>query len=340
MLLAPVALCAGCWEKIEYTGPRTISTAPRTTAPEDEPKTAETAVADATPTPPAVPGTLPAATPETAESAASPAPPPAEAPPTNPAVPDPAAVAATAVPPPPNNSDDRYGLFTDVGKATPPPTAATPEATTDKPPVEPVAEARHTDATPVAAPVAAPVDTSPPGSVFDSHRAAWHLGSRLSLAALANDRRLSAKNVPIWFEDAKAAAKLLGTSIAELPEPAAADDKSLISQQAFDYLVPKAKPIGRDIAKQHGAEDAALFEIAVKSNILLLMYTPDAPAGNLVAEAISQAAPKAKLPEELWKPLVEALNKQAPQSDVRSAVQKMHVDVDRYLAERAEHKAQ
>lgn len=304
---------------------------------------AETTVADAT-SPPAVPETPPAATPEAAEPVGAPAPPTAEAPPTNPAVPDPAAVATAAVPPPSKSSDDRYGLFTEVGKDAPPPAEATPaappEAVTDNPPAESVAEARHTDATPVAAPVAAPTDTAPPGKVFDTHRAAWHLGSRLSLAALANDRRLSAKNVPIWFEDAKAAAKLLGTPITELPEPAAADDKSLISQQAFDYLVPKAKPIGRDIAKQHGAEDAALFEIAVKSNILLLMYTPDAPAGNLVAEAISQAAPKAKLPDELWKPLVEALNKRAPQSDVRAAVQKMHVDVDRYLAERAEQKAQ
>lgn len=330
MLLAPVALCAGCWEKIEYTGPRTISTAPRTTAPEDQPKPAETTVADAT-SPPAVPETPPAA---------SPAPPTAEAPPTNPAVPDSAAVATAAVPTPPKNSDDRYGLFTDVGKDAPPPTEATPEAAMDNSPAEPVAEARQTDATPVAAPVSAPADAAPPGNVFDSHRAAWHVGSRLSLAALANDRHLSAQNVPIWFEDAKAAAKLLGTTVDDLPEPAAADDKMLLSQQAFDYLVRTGQRIGPEITKQHGAEDAALFEVALKSNILMLLYLPDSQAGHSVAAAIAQAAPKAKLPDELWKPLVEALNKQVPQSDVRAAIKKMHVDVDRYLAERAEHKAQ
>jgi hypothetical protein len=280
--------------------------------------------------------------------------PPAETPEVPLAAPQAPAVAEAPVQPtPPKNDDDRYSLAkTEPGAASPtpvePPPATPPEAppaepppATDaaatSPPSEPApdATARHTDATPASA-----TTDTPPSNVFDSHRAAWHLGSRLSLAALANDRRLAAQNVPIWFEDAKAAAKLLGTSVTDLPEPAAADDKSAISQQAYDYLVPKGKRIGIEIAKQHGAEDAALFEIALKSNLLMLMYAPGASAGNSIAAAIAQSAPKAKLPDELWKPLVEALSKQAPQADVRAAVRKMHVDVDRYLAEGAEHKAQ
>ena len=66
-----------------------------------------------------------------------------------------------------------------------------------------------------------------------------------------------------------------------------------------------------------------MFEVALKSNILLLLYTPESTAGNSIAAAISQAAPQAKLPAEFWQPLVDALDKrQAPQADVRAAVKK------------------
>ena len=192
---------------------------------------------------------------------------------------------------------------------------------------------RHTDATPVSATAdAAPVAES---RSIPAARPGC-LGSRLSLAALANDRHVAANNVPIWFEDAKTAAKLLGTTVTDLPEPAAADDKSLASQQVINYLVVNGQRIGRELSKQHGPEQSALFEVALKSNILLLLYTPGASAANSISAAISRAAPQAKLPDELWKPLIDALGKQAPQADVRTAVRQMHVDVDRYLAERAE----
>jgi hypothetical protein len=63
---------------------------------------------------------------------------------------------------------------------------------------------------------------------------------------------------------------------------------------------------------------------------------PGTSAGDSIATAISKAAPQAKLPAELWQPLVDALNKRAPQADVRSAVRKMHSDIERYLAQTVE----
>jgi hypothetical protein len=155
------------------------------------------------------------------------------------------------------------------------------------------------------------------------------------LAALANDRGVAVKNVPSWFQDAGAAAKFLGTTVSPLPEPATTDETAPASRQVINYLVANGQRIGRDLAKQHSSEQAALFEIALKSNILLLLYTPGASAGGSIAAAISQAAPQAKLPAELWQPLVEALNKQASQADIRAAVRKLHVDVDKYLGQEA-----
>ena len=185
-------------------------------------------------------------------------------------------------------------------------------------------------------PASATTAAAPPANALNNRRAAWLLGSRLSLAALAHDRGVAEKNVPIWFEDARTAARILGTSVADLPEPAAAADEGPASRQVVNYLLLNGQRIGRELSKQHGPEQAALFEIALKSNILLLLYSPGASAGDSIATAISQAAPQAKLPAELWQPLVGALEKQAPQSDVRAAVRKMHIDVDQFLAGTAE----
>jgi hypothetical protein len=167
---------------------------------------------------------------------------------------------------------------------------------------------------------------------MNNRRAAWLLGSRLSLAALANDRHVATKNVPIWFADAQAAAKFLNTTLADLPEPAPPGDKSPASRQVINYLVANGQRIGRELP----LEQSALFEIAIKSNILLLLYMPNSTAGGSIAEAIARAGPQAKLPAELWQPLVDALNKKLPQRDVQTAVRKMHIDIERYLSQEAE----
>lgn len=237
---------------------------------------------------------------------------------------------------PSSEAGDRYATSSRAGGAAPETSIASPPATTPSP----------GEAAAAAAGAAAPTTTSPPPTAavtsessapkLSSRRAAWLLGSRLALAALAHDRGVAQDKVPIWFADAQTAAKLLGTSFGELPEPASAgDEKVPASRQVVNYLLVNGQRIGHDLAKQHGVEDASLFEVALKSNILLLLYTPSGTAGESIAAAIAQAAPRAKLPAELWQPLVETLGKKAPQTDVRAAVRKMHTDVDLYLASAA-----
>jgi hypothetical protein len=158
------------------------------------------------------------------------------------------------------------------------------------------------------------------------------LGSRLSLAALAHDRRMAANSVPTWLDEAHSACKVLGTSVAELPEPAAENDPAPASQQVIRYLLDQGQRIGRDVAKRFGPEQSALFEVALKSNILLLLYSPGSDATNSIAAAITRAAPQAQLPARLWKPVLERIEKKSSLEDVRTAVRQMHKDVDNYLA--------
>jgi uncharacterized protein YegL len=85
------------------------------------------------------------------------------------------------------------------------------------------------------------------------------------------------------------------------------------------------------LATQYGDDHAALFELAVKTNILLVLYQPEAPVVKSLTVAIDQAAERANLPSELWQPLVKLLDDGAPAKDVRNAVFQLHDDVDRHL---------
>jgi hypothetical protein len=162
------------------------------------------------------------------------------------------------------------------------------------------------------------------------------LGSRLSLAALAHDRRMATNSVPTWLDEAHSACKVLGTSVAELPEPAAQNDPAPASQQVIRYLLDQGQRIGPELSKRFGPKQSALFEVALKSNLLLFLYSPGSDATTSISAAIVRAAPAAELPDILWYPLVERVNNRASLDEVRTAVRTMHRDVDRYLAKAAE----
>jgi hypothetical protein len=198
--------------------------------------------------------------------------------------------------------------------------------------VQPHAPARHTDARTASA----TVEVAAEKPFANTKRAAWQLGSCLSRAALAHDRGFAADRVPAWFDQARAAATTLATSVADLPETLPPDDQHPLSPQVLDYLGRQYQRIVGDLTRQYGPQHAALFEIALKSNMLVLLYSPGSSTVNTVSAAISHAAPQAQLPDELWKPLVALLEKPSAIADVRAAIRKMHIDVDQYLATAAE----
>jgi hypothetical protein len=316
LTIAPIFLLAGCWQKIEYTGKSTSAAkAPASPAVATDGST-EIKPANAPAPINAQPGVRVAENP-----IATPRPefqPPA-------ATPIPTAPTANA-----KSDDDRYAIpAKDHGSS-----SAKLSADDTQPPVAPEQQSpkRHTDASPVSA----TVDVAPRTVSPKIRHAVWILGSRLSLAALAHDRGMAANSIPTWLDEAHSACKVLGTSVPELPEPAAPSDTALASRQVIDYLLVQGQRIGRDLSQRYGPEQASLFEVALKSNILLLLYSPGSNAATSISAAISRAAPKAGLPAELWQPVVDRVNKQSSLDDVRASVRQMHNDVDQYLANAAE----
>lgn len=337
--IALILLCGGCWQKIEYTGEPIAVT--KSLAP------AAVEVASATePSSASQPATQP--TPQAISQPVSQPTPPVAVAETSPAAPSPSAVAAnpqpaselqppvaTPIPTPPPAAvaspkpadDDRYAVTTPVADTATESRFAAND-TRPAPPLEQQSPPRHADAVPVSA----TVDVAPPKLTPKVRHAIWTLGSRLSLAALAHDRQMAANSIPTWLDEARSACKVLGTTVPELPEPARSADNSQPSPQVMDYLLSQGQRIGRELAKQYGPEQAALFEVALKSNLLLLLYSPGSDATNSITTAISRAAPQAKLPQELWLPLLERVGQKASLDDVRKSVQQMHRDVSGYLA--------
>ena len=125
-------------------------------------------------------------------------------------------------------------------------------------------------------------------------------------------------------------ARHIGGRLAGGDADAGAESQSY--DRALKYLFSQGQQIGRDLGREQGDDHAALFELAVKSNILLALYRPHAPIAESLAGAIRQASVRAGLPEELTRPLLAALADGASPADVRDAVFKMHADVDHYLS--------
>jgi len=197
---------------------------------------------------------------------------------------------------------------------------------------EPV-ESTEPETTEAAAnPVSATVETpTSPTNIVNTRLAAWRLGSNLSKAALAQDLGVATENIDGWFQEARAAAGSLDTSLTDMPAPANNEDASL-SRGTLNYLFLQGQQVGRDLAGRYPADHAALFEVAVKSNLLLVLYKPGSSAANAISTAIAGAAPRANLPPELWQPLLDTISNQAPPARVQAAVRQLHADVDKHLA--------
>ena len=88
------------------------------------------------------------------------------------------------------------------------------------------------------------------------------------------------------------------------------------------------------MAEKFGIAAGTLYEVSIKSNLLLLLYEPGDDQG--IAGVIQSRMTEVGLPENLWMGVVNAINNKAPQGDVKDAIFKMHDDVAAYLGQRAE----
>lgn len=157
---------------------------------------------------------------------------------------------------------------------------------------------------------------------------AWNLANNLGMAAILYDLKGAATSDSL--SKAQILAQEVGTSVPAFPSKSGAkikDTAAILSWLLNDVF----KNVGSAVKTKYGAEEAALFEISLKSNILLLIYGPGEKEGATIAKVIRNNAKTANLPETLWMPLVDKVESGASFDEVKEAVLDMQKDVSQYL---------
>jgi hypothetical protein len=162
---------------------------------------------------------------------------------------------------------------------------------------------------------------------------AWRIGDQLSLASLLYAQGDQEDNVEQLLTSIEALAEAMEIEIKPFP-PLAATQTETYADVIFYLIKGDGAEIGRDIAGKFGNDAGTLYEVSIKSNLLLLLYEPDDDQG--IGGVIQSRMSEVGLPENLWMGVVNAINNKVSQGELKDAVFKMHDDVAAYLGERAE----
>jgi hypothetical protein len=158
--------------------------------------------------------------------------------------------------------------------------------------------------------------------------AAWRIGDHMSLAGMLYAQGGEEDNVKELVESVKPLTDALQIQIKPFPPRGASQIETYA--EVIQYLIKgDGAEIGRQIGKDFGKEAGTLYEIAVKSNLLILLYEPGNDQG--IADVLQSRCVEIGLPNNLWFDVVNSVRSSASKDEVKDAVFKMHDEVAAYL---------
>ncbi len=158
--------------------------------------------------------------------------------------------------------------------------------------------------------------------------AAWRIGDHLSLAGLLYAQGGEQENVDELIKSVEPLTGAMDVKIKPFPPRTASGPETYA--EVIQYLIKgDGAEIGREIEKGFGKAAGTLFEIAVKTNLMILLYEPGNDQG--MADVIRTRCTEIGLPNNLWFDLVNAVNSKASKEEVKDAVFRMHDNVAAYL---------
>lgn len=159
---------------------------------------------------------------------------------------------------------------------------------------------------------------------------AWLLGGDLSLAALLYNQGAKQENVDFFLAKAKKIADIFGVEIKPFPAKAATSAEA--SADMIHYLIEgDGALIGVALGRKYDKEHGILFEVAVKSNLLILLYGPGDNLGQSIARLIKSRLESIRLPARLWSGVVTLVDNKGSADEVKDAVFKMHKDIANFF---------
>jgi hypothetical protein len=163
--------------------------------------------------------------------------------------------------------------------------------------------------------------------------AAWRIGDQLSLAGLLYAQGGEEENVTQLLSTIKPLTEAMQIEIKPFPPRGATPVETYA--EVIQYLIKgDGADIGRQISEKFGKEAGTLFEVSVKSNLLILLYEPGDDQG--IGSVIQSRCSEISLPNNLWIDVVNAVNSKASKDVVKDAVFKMHDDVAAFLNQQAQ----
>jgi hypothetical protein len=127
--------------------------------------------------------------------------------------------------------------------------------------------------------------------------AAWRLGNQLSPAALLYAQGNQEDKVEQLLSGIKPLAEAMEVEIKPLPPRAATSAETYAT--VIHYLIEgDGAEIGRAISAKFGDEAGTLYEVSVKSNLLILLYQAGDDQG--IGGVIKSRMTEIGLPENLW----------------------------------------
>jgi tetratricopeptide (TPR) repeat protein len=160
---------------------------------------------------------------------------------------------------------------------------------------------------------------------------AWILGSKLALAGALQAQSGDQGLIDRQFAAASAAAGTLGIKLPPLPAVSGTRVDKTASVLAY-LLRQTGEPIGGILVQSYGTEHAAVFEVALKSNILLMMYGPGESTATATANAIRNRSAKTTFLPSMTKELLSLIDRGASFDEVKKELFNIHDLAPKFIA--------
>ncbi len=161
---------------------------------------------------------------------------------------------------------------------------------------------------------------------------AWDLGTNLGLATALYNARADASATINTTARVRVLAEMIGVDLPDFPE--VSGSRAANQDALLRFAVKQAgSPCARVIRDRYGVGQMQLFEMGLKSNLLLLIYEPGKASAASIAKTIENSAAANGIPRELWGDLVDAIEAKASFADIKRHVLSMNRGVHGHLGE-------
>lgn len=165
-----------------------------------------------------------------------------------------------------------------------------------------------------------------PVLTYNTRHLAWLLGGKLGLAELAELDGATPSEVADWSREVDRLSKALKLESVGGPSRSSAEPAARVQG-----LMDRAARLGGQLADSHGRDHAALLEIALKSNALLVIAERRPDLAGPAGRAIREAATRAMLPRFLWEETVKTLDREPTTEEALDAIVRLHNRVESFL---------